>query len=436
MFKKVKKSLSLVLIAAMVFSFNLVAFAQGTTSLTVSNAQIGVGDSTTVSVAASSSGTVTVKYTASLLEVTDCTASDYSSDGNAISFSGTAGDIVFKAIGEGTASVIVSSTACSGSSTTITVSGQGTGETVDASVETTSETEGEAIVETSSALGSLNDEGGFDINGVAYVVSERYSEGEIPAGFSKVTLSIGGGTYNELSNGSITLVYLKPADNTQGSGVFYSYDEAAGTVSSFDMVKASNDTIVLAAPDSIPAALFETVASFGEASYTVYTFDGSEGAYLYGTNAAGVTGWFFYDANGALYRTETALLSRSATVEQVVDVVDDTATQDDGNTYDSTAVYKDKLKKLRRIISVLVILCVILLFVVINTLVRGRNGDEVDPDDIFAKTPSKPQTRLPRSIVFANPDDDEEDDEDEEDDDEEPSKPKKSGIDMMDLNDL
>ena len=56
-------------IAVMVFAFNIVAFAQGTTSISVSKNNIGVGDSVTVSVTTSApiSATVSVSSTVSVL---------------------------------------------------------------------------------------------------------------------------------------------------------------------------------------------------------------------------------------------------------------------------------------------------------------------------------------------------------------------------------
>mgnify|MGYP003312141680 CR=1 FL=1 len=105
----------------MCFMFKTAVLAQGTTSISVSKSSVGVGDTTVVSVTASSSGTVTVKYTASLLNFIDCTASGFSYQGNTVTFSGTEGDIKFKAIAEGKACIIVSSSSCTGSSTTISV---------------------------------------------------------------------------------------------------------------------------------------------------------------------------------------------------------------------------------------------------------------------------------------------------------------------------
>ena len=68
----------------------------------------------------------------------------------------------------------------------------------------------------------------------------------------------------------------------------------------------------------------------------------------------------------------------------------------------------------------LIVFCVILLFVVINNAIRGRGDDDDFDGDVFAKAPSRPSRKLPRSIVFNNHDDkyDDDDEEYEDDDDE------------------
>ncbi len=476
------KHLSTGLIALTLYlSLAMCAFAQGTTSISVSKSAPAVGDTTTISITASASGTVTVKYTASLLSLESCTASGYTAENNSIVFSGTEGDITFTATAAGTASIIVSSSACSGSSTTLSIGGTQT-----ASADTTASTDTEADTDTasdvdtaatsdtaaevdaantSSSVGTLNESGGFDIAGVSYVVSERYSDSEIPSNFTKQTITIGSSTYNELSNGSITLLYLKPADNTSGSGVFYIYDEGAGQVSPFLMLGDSSNYVILSDPaDTLSASLQAASIDVTGGSYTAYTSDGSEYFYVYGTNASGYTGWFLYDATySTVSRVDTSLVSTtSVTTEETTDTSD---------SYDATENYVSKLSMFRKIIAGLIVLAVVLIFVIINLVIRNREdsdytdfddedefseedeakdkpkkrGRKKSDDDIFAHVPKKSSFKIPRSIVFADPDAEEDDDFDEDDyaeDDEpyeEPSETKTtspSGIDMIDLNDM
>ena len=474
--KLIRRTFSVLAIVMLAFAMNIVVFAQGTTMIAVSKNSPAVGDKVTVSVTASESGTITVKYTSSMLTFVSCTGSGYTTSGNSVSFSGKSGDIVFTAAASGTASVIVSSTTCSGSSTTLAVGG-GSTETVSeekpaepAAQVTTEEPAAEPVEEvqvdevpaeaapqgvatSTGASGSLNANGGFDINGVSYVVSERYSDSEIPTGFSKTTVKIGSSTYSEPTNGSITLLYLKPADNIAGSGVFYLYNAEAGTVSEFLMLGSSKDYVIISAADAGPSSAFTaTTLEVTGGTTTAYTVDGTEFFYVYGTNKSGATGWFVYDsANETVSKMDESLLSVTAAATSA-DVEDTEAV-----TNDSVDIYINKLDIYRKVIMGLIVLCVILVFIVINTFVRSRDKDDFD-GDVFANTPAKSSRKTPRSIVFKHSSREEEDeyyDDDEEYEDEEDygdeyedgrssyietapdyGTRRNSSLNMMDLNDL
>ena len=431
--KLFKRAVSFAAIAVMVFAFNIVAMAQGTTTINVSKSSAAVGDSITVSITATESGTITVKYTASMLSLSSCSVSGYTSEGNAVSFSGKSGDIVFSAAAEGTASIIVSSSANSGSSTTLTIGGSSsssststasestteetttTEETVEENTETTEETTEETTATTTSTsgVGTLNSDGGFDIDGVAYVVSERFSDSDMPAGFSKTTVTIGSSTYSEPTNGSLTLLYLKPADNTSGSGVFYLYNAEAGTVSPFLMLGTADSYVIVSDNGSAPTSAFTaTTLDVNGGTATAYTIDGAEFFYVYGSNQDGATGWFVYDSTyKTVSRVDESALSSGSTTD-TTEEVDETETTTDNN------LYVEKLNLYRKIIMGLIVLCVILLFIIINKAIRGRGDDDFD-GDVFAKAPTRASRKLPRSIVFGGKDRDDEDDDDEYDDDEE-----------------
>lgn len=483
--KLFKRAVSFAAIAVMVFAFNIVAMAQGTTTINVSKSSASVGDSITVSITATESGTITVKYTASMLSLSSCSVSGYTSEGNAVSFSGKSGDIVFSAAAEGTASIIVSSSANSGSSTTLTIGGSSsssststasestteetttTEETVEENTETTEETTEETPAATTSAsgVGTLNSDGGFDIDGVAYVVSERFSDSDMPAGFSKTTVTIGSSTYSEPTNGSLTLLYLKPADNTSGSGVFYLYNAEAGTVSPFLMLGTADSYVIVSDNGSAPTSAFTaTTLDVNGGTATAYTIDGAEFFYVYGTNQDGASGWFVYDSTyKTVSRVDESALSTSASTD-TIEEVEETETSTDNN------LYVEKLNLYRKIIMGLIVLCVVLLFIIINKAIRGHGDDDDFDGDVFAKAPTKSSRRLPRSIVFGGKDRGEEDDEyddeeyeeeeyddddeeeyddydeDDEDDDRDFSKSRfesesyearrASSLNMMDLNDL
>ena len=412
--KVYKRIFNLVAIVTMALAINIVALAQGTTMIAVSKESPSVGDSVTVSITASESGTVTVKYTSSMLTFSSCNVSGYSSSGNTVSFSGKSGNVTFTAASAGKASIIVSSSSCSGSSTTLQVGGGAAETTVEETpaeettvVEETEEPVEEAPAETTEvapvalsgdAVGTLNSEGGFDINGVAYVVSERYADSDMPSGFTKKTIQIGSSTYSEPTNGAVTLLYLKQADNIGGAGTFYAYNAEAGTVSQFLMLSTSSDSIFLSEADATPSSAFQaTTLEVTGGTATAYTISGGEFYYVYGTNKSGTTGWFVYDStNDTVSRLDESLLSASASAAT------DSASEG-SQAKDSVDVYIKKLDTYRKVIMGLIVLCVILVFLIINSMVKSKDKDDDDFDgDVFAKAPAKPAKKLPRSIVFGS----------------------------------
>ncbi len=432
--------------AILVVLYSLPVFAAGTTTIYVSAANIAVGDTTDVTIEATESGNVTVKYTSSVMSLESCSASGYSASGNTITFKGKSGTLKFKGTTEGTASIIVSSSAASGSSTTITVGSSATtkvsdttakpenqsqaGDDNNAAVTTDNAAQDNAAVDVTAAsstpqatapnasvaTGMLNANGNFDIAGVEYVASERFTDKEILSGFKKTSVKIGSKNYNELSNGILTLVYLKPASNTQGSGEFYVFDQASGSVSKFMYVGTSSYYVMLTTPTEIPCATFmEQQIDLGQGQISAYTIPGSEFVYFFGADTNNVTGWFAYDTKAtSIARADLALLSMSSTqvqgptvetVEQTEEVV--------------AAPAEKKLDKYRIVIAVLVLIVVILAFALIKKLL-SEDVDDEDGEIIFDELPARSKTPMRRSRFARNDDDkfDDDDDEFDNDDDE------------------
>lgn len=298
------------------------ANAAGRTTINVSNEHPNVGDKFTVTITATESGDMKLSYNDSVITMVGSTVDGQTGKGS-FSFNGRGGTFTFSAVAPGKSGIIIGSSSLEGSSMNIEVAGataaNNTGEaagTVDV-VET--EDTGAAVpeIQVDVITGDVNNtvpEGSdFGINGVGYVVSERYSDAEIPAGFSEVTLNINGKTVRELSNGVFTLVYLKPTDNTQGSGEFYLYDKDTGEISDFILFGNPRTYIIqrpgetLFTPSLVPAEV-----TIGDNTYSVYTVDGSgsEFYYVYGTVGDGNNAWFSYDSlTGDLSRADTASLA-------------------------------------------------------------------------------------------------------------------------------
>ena len=328
-------------------------FAEGTTTIHMSADSLSVGDTLSVTVTASESGSISLRYNADVLQFAGSSAS-YTTDGNTITFEGTSATLQFTAASQGQSSLIVSSPTITGSSASVQVAG-GTGDMNTQQTQDTQDTATQAA------------DGQFVIDGVAYVVSERYPESAIPAGFSRTRVTIDGYAYRELSNGSITLLYLKRADNTAGDGVFYQYDEAMNTVTPFTMLGTAEQYVVLATPDSLLRDSFtETTLTVGDQTLSVYKEgDDSDFYFVYGTNQDGVTGWFQYDnTDGSLQRVNEDLLSQDTTAEEPV------------TTAAGSDEYFGKWQKQRYLVAILLFVIVVLAVVIINLLLSRRRREE------------------------------------------------------------
>ena len=343
----------LVGVLALLSTLSFPCFAEGTTTIHMSADSLSVGDTLSVTVTASESGSISLRYNADVLQFAGSSAS-YTTDGNTITFEGTSATLQFTAASQGQSSLIVSSPTITGSSASVQVAG-GTGDMNTQQTQDTQDTATQAA------------DGQFVIDGVAYVVSERYPESAIPAGFSRTRVTIDGYAYRELSNGSITLLYLKRADNTAGDGVFYQYDEAMNKVTPFTMLGTAEQYVVLATPDSLLRDSFtETTLTVGDQTLSVYKEgDDSDFYFVYGTNQDGVTGWFQYDnTDGSLQRVNEDLLSQDTTAEEPV------------TTAAGSDEYFGKWQKQRYLVAILLFVIVVLAVVIINLLLSRRRREE------------------------------------------------------------
>ena len=353
----------LVGVLALLSTLSFPCFAEGTTTIHMSADSLSVGDTLSVTVTASESGSISLRYNADVLQFAGSSAS-YTTDGNTITFEGTSATLQFTAASQGQSSLIVSSPTITGSSASVQVA-RGTGDMNTQQTQDTQDTATQAA------------DGQFVIDGVAYVVSERYPESAIPAGFSRTRVTIDGYAYRELSNGSITLLYLKRADNTAGDGVFYQYDEAMNTVTPFTMLGTAEQYVVLATPDSLLRDSFtETTLTVGDQTLSVYKEgDDSDFYFVYGTNQDGVTGWFQYDnTDGSLQRVNEDLLSQDTTAEEPV------------TTAAGSDEYFGKWQKQRYLVAILLFVIVVLAVVIINLLLSRRRREEeedwMDEDEL------------------------------------------------------
>lgn len=359
-------------VAAIVLCLSAVLPAQaaqvgGTTTIAVSSSSMEVGDRLTVTVKPSADGTIRLRYNGSVLRLTNCDASGYTTAGSEVTYTGGEATLTFEAVGSGSSGLIVSSDTLTGSSTTVQVADPAATTTTEPQEGSQSQA-GETTAQTGGA--SAQAEGQFTIDGVAYVASERYSASEVPAGFNTVQLEIQGSTYRELSNGQITLVYLKPASNTSGSGTFYIYNEEDQSVSPMILIGTMEDYVIALEPAEVPANLSAATLVIGDRQITAYAVSGNTDNfyYLYGIDENGTEQWYQYDADdGSMQRANTALFAADEGQTNA-----DAASASGGDS--------DQISRLRIVIAVLIFVAVVLLIAVVN-LVLGRRRVRKDVYD-------------------------------------------------------
>lgn len=362
--KHIRKTLTacLILVLVCVFMPAVPMYAEGTTVIAVSKSSMNVGDKLTVTVRPSQSATISLKYNSGVLRFTGCSAEGYTSQGNVVTYTGTTAEISFEAVSAGSSGLIVTSQEVSGSSTTVQVT--------DAAVE-----QPDQSASGSSQTGqNTQTTAQFEIDGTSYVVSERYSSKEIPEGFSKTEVAIKDSSYKELSNGKMILVYLKPASNTSGSGMFYIYNQQDQTVSPMVLVGTMEDYVILLTPAEIPSKLSQADVTVGERQISAYQVSENPGDfyYLYGMDESGNEEWFEYDAaDGSIQRANTSLLEQeeSPDVENI-------------QTGETASASQKDIFRLRIVIAALIFVLVVFVIVIINLILsRRRSREEFDFTD-------------------------------------------------------
>ncbi len=412
MYKMRKVVASLLLAVLVLFSLPLVGLCEGTTMIKLSKSSVDVGSSVTVTVTASASSSITVKYNTSVLNFNSCDTS-YRTSGNTVVFNGTSANISFIGAAEGTSNIVVSGDALTGSSTTVTVGTTSSSDNTDSDEETTT-TETSSVVLKSygiSYTASSDSDADYTIDGEDYVLSERFSTGEIPSGFAKKSITIHNKSIGVVSNDNLTLVYLKLASNTAGSGVFYLYDETSDSVSDLVMLGEGENAVILENPDSmLSASLYETTYVGDEFSCKAYQLTGGSNGfyYFYGLGSDGTANWYSYDSEYKTMQRVNADLFAETTVTESTEVTEEEATPEEDEeetfSFDLSSI-TDKLDN-KTIMAILIFIVVLVAVIIINVLLFKKTDDDVfdeDDDDEFEDSLEE----------FS--DEDEEEDEEEED---------------------
>jgi hypothetical protein len=283
-------------------------------------------------------------------------STEYTLDGGIVTFQSDMATLTFTGTAAGQSEIVVTSPTLTGSSTVVSVAD--TSAAGDDGDQTQSVTTDEP-------------EGQFTIDGIGYVVSERYAENMIPAGFSRTTVTIDGYGYRELTNGTITLLYLKRASDTSSDGSFYIYDQESNSVSPFHMLGSGQDYVLLQSPEQPASEAMTLVTISVEGSdLQVYSLGTEDDFYfVYGMNQDGVTGWYQYDAMyGTLQRMNERVLNE--TTEQI------SADGEVLTSSEETEAYAAKVARQRYIMAALVFILVVEFIAIMNLLLDRKRIQE------------------------------------------------------------
>ncbi len=384
--------LFLSLFIAAFLCFPCIALAAGSTSIALSGTSVTVGNKVTVTIAGSDSSKLSLRYNNKVLKFTGCSAAGYSTEANVVSFSGKSAQVTFEAIDAGSGDLVVSSDVLSGSSASVQVAAAQSSqpEPEDSSSDEASSDDASAEDDnkkTDSSKSSSTD-GDFVIDGIAYVLSERYSDNEIPDGFTKTQLKIHGGTYRELTNDKLTLVYLKPADHIEGSGVFYIYDKDSDSVSDFVILGDSNYYVIPSdTKKDIPETLIETSININDSDCTAFQYgeDESDFYYVFGTDSDGDKGWFSYDSKDkTVQRANTVFFEQAVPSGDETQEANSTKKKGSKSGFSLDSIDFDELlegvSSSRTILAIIIFVAVVLLIILLDVLLFRRKND-YDEDD-------------------------------------------------------
>ena len=472
--KKLKKALVLSIALLLFAVYTALPITAGATpagavtTIGVSKKELKVGESLSVTVTCTAEASITLKFSASRLKLDD--PGSGTADGDSVTFKAARNTIRFTATAAGKVDLIVASAdaTVTGSSASVTITdagGQGTSAPASSATPETPASSATSQAPASSAAPTPSTssaspapaaadlpKGQVSSNGRIYAVSERYSDASIPAGFSKTNLSIAKGSYEELSNGQITLVFLKlmNGDTMENEGHFFCYDEATGTFS--PLIPYLNSYVIPLSEAAIPEGekLSTSLFSKAELAYNsggvlaiqdTYVLKDDPGAfhYIYGKTFDGQTTWYSYDTAVAnLQRADTALLkdyqSKAKGTGEGVGPSSGTSSEGASSQTPASTTEKSSGFSFQKVLLIIIIFIVIFIILVIISMIprRRRDDDEYDDEDdedfersIVKKEYADDEEEDDDDLPFGD-DEDEDDDEDDDGDDEEEAPPKKA----------
>lgn len=232
------------------------------------------------------------------------------------------------------------------------------------------------------------------VNGTAYLISEDFSEEDIPADFVTSAITCHENTYNgvSFSKGSLRLLWMVPqeAEESGDNGRFFVYDEARDSF--YPFVRFSNAekyVIALMAPVdfTMPETYLQTSLEAGAgniiSAYQKTSDEESEIAsefyVFYGVNYEGTENWYQYDTQEGTYQRLSV---------EITDT-DETASSDEFTYLQEEYMtlseeYTDAKASARTLLAVLIFVIAVLVIVIINLLIHRfeKHDDSFFDDDL------------------------------------------------------
>ncbi len=322
--------------------------AAGTTALSVSTNNPAQGETFTVTATATESGNMAVKYNGNVLSVVGCDVNGFTQSNGEVHFTGSRGTITFKADNVGGSAIAVSSSNASASSVVITV---GAG---------------------AATAGASED---FELDGVKYTVSEKYSPEEVPEGFTQTLFQIGDKNLKGVTNGTMNLIYLKPVDNVNGPGKFYIYDQNSHSVSNYFFLGRADYYLIPSEPSElINSALRKGQITVQGQTVTVYTLQGIDDfVYVYGRCSDNTTGWFEYDVSGN-------------TIQRINEAIFNNVSEGSAEGSGLASIIEAlKSINIRYIIAGAAFIVIVIIAIIVNIVLKKRDdkADLIDGDEEF-----------------------------------------------------
>lgn len=220
----------------------------------------------------------------------------YKGDGGSSEVSFT---MTFQALKEGETKITVnSSSVASGNGGTLTL-------TEGNSTIKIAEGDPSKIVQTETTSTGAGDKE-VEVNGEKYTLTDTFADADIPAGYSKTTVSLDGEDRQMVANesGAVTLGYLKDAD---GVGDFFLYNTENATFAPYEEVSISDTTSIIVLSDTsdvkLPKHYKEAKLTLNEKEFPVWQDSSKEDTYvIYAMNNNGETGYYQYDPNENTYQ--------------------------------------------------------------------------------------------------------------------------------------